>query len=234
MSQEPITDQLRGMTTLADALSDAPFTERHARVIYAPPAVVWAALMELRWTDLRSSKPLIIARSAGLRSVRPVAMVDEGPVVTVALDPERRWVGGRIGKPWRAVPSLASDPRSLEDLAAFGEPGWLKFGMEFVLEPLGADRTVVTTSTMCVATDEVAHRRFTRYWRLIRPFSGLLRLDMLAALARSCARMQAQPTKETGSTKEAGPTKEARSAKEAGSAKEPGSTSQPASTPAAA
>jgi hypothetical protein len=210
-----VPEQPQAMTSLADALPDAAFAERHARVIYAPPALVWAALLELCWTDLRTGRLLIMVRSAGLRSARPVAMVDEGPVVAVAVEPERRWVGGRIGKPWRPVPSLAPDPRSLEDLAAFDEPGWLKFGIEFVLEPLGADRTVVTTSTLCVATDELAHRRFTRYWRLIRPFSGLLRLDMLAALARSCGRTQA------GSTKRAGPTKEE------------GSTSQPASAPAA-
>jgi len=65
MGDETITDRLGVMTTMADALPDAPFAERHARVIAAPPEVVWAALMELRWTDLRSSRLLIMVRSAG-------------------------------------------------------------------------------------------------------------------------------------------------------------------------
>ena len=84
----------------------------------------------------------------------------------------------------------------MEDLAAFDEPGWLEFGMEFVLESLGGDRTVVTTSTLCAATDEMAHRRFARYWRVIRPFSGLLRLDTLAALGRACVPTGPLPTVE--------------------------------------
>src|SRR3954453_15051794 len=48
--------------------------------------------------------------------------------------PDRQTVTGR--------PELAPEPRSLEDLAAFDEPGWLEFGMELVLESLGGDRTV--------------------------------------------------------------------------------------------
>lgn len=105
-------------------------------------------------------------------------------MVGLLVQPERRWVGARIGRPWKLAPELAPDPASLAELHAFDEPGWLKFGMEFVLTPTDAGTVVVQTSTICEATDSVAARRFRAYWAVIGPFSGLIRADMLAAIAR--------------------------------------------------
>jgi len=73
---------------------------------------------------------------------------------------------------------------SLEQLRAFDDGGWLKYGMEWVLSPVAGERTLVETVTLCEATDPAARRRFGAYWGLIRPFSGLVRRDILAALAR--------------------------------------------------
>jgi hypothetical protein len=42
----------------------------------------------------------------------------------------------------------------------------------------------VGTETRIAATDEVARRRFGRYWRLIGPFSSITRREMLAAIRR--------------------------------------------------
>ncbi|MFT4297226.1 MAG: hypothetical protein QM582_17630 [Micropruina sp.] len=164
----------------------APFRERHDRVIDASPARVWDALLALRWGDLRLTAPLLVVRGLAAPRAGRRSVLREGPVVAVQVEPEVRWVGVRIGQPWRPVPTLAPDPAGLEELRAFGEPGWLKFGMEFVLQPLADGRTVLTTTTLCEATDQAAHRKFARYWRLIEPFSGLIRIDMLAAVARRC------------------------------------------------
>jgi hypothetical protein len=40
----------------------------------------------------------------------------------------------------------------------------------------------VATETRIVCTDEASRRAFLRYWRVIRPFSGLIRLEMLRLL----------------------------------------------------
>ncbi len=172
------------MRSLAEALPDAPFAERHERVLHAPPEQIWSDLMNLRLTDLSISRLLVVARYLGRTRAEPVPMVQHGPVVALLVEPGRRWVGGRIAQPWRLRPRAAPDPTDLNELAAFSEPGWLKLGMEFVLEPVDADRTKITTSTLCAPTDESARRRFRPYWWLIRPFSGLIRRDLLAALAR--------------------------------------------------
>ena len=74
---------------------------------------------------------------------------------------------------------------SLDDLRDFDEPGWLKFGMEWTLSPLAGGRTLVETVTLCEATDERSRRRFSAYWALIRPFSGLIRRELLGVVARA-------------------------------------------------
>jgi hypothetical protein len=56
--------------------------------------------------------------------------------------------------------------------------------MDFRLTPLDQGRTMLETSTRCQPTDAAVRRRFGAYWRLIRPFSGLVRRDMLGAIAR--------------------------------------------------
>lgn len=172
------------MRSLAEALPDAPFAERHERVLHAPPEQIWSDLMSLRLTDLSVSRLLVRVRYLGRPQAEPAPMVQQGPVVVLSVEPGHRWVGGRIAQPWRLRPRAAPDPADLNELAVYAEPGWLKMGLEFVLEPVGTDRTVLTTTTLCAPTDPNARRRFAPYWRLIRPFSGLIRRDILATMAR--------------------------------------------------
>jgi hypothetical protein len=54
--------------------------------------------------------------------------------------------------------------------------------MEWVLTALPGDRTLVETATICEATDARAQRRFSVYWTVIRPFSGLIRRDIMRRL----------------------------------------------------
>jgi hypothetical protein len=68
-------------------------------------------------------------------------------------------------------------------MQAFAEPGWVKVGFDLVLEPTG-DGTRLTTETRVTATDPRTRARFGRYWLVIRAGSGLIRRDMLRAIAR--------------------------------------------------
>ena len=50
-----------------------------------------------------------------------------------------------------------------------------------------ADGSLLTTETTVEPVDAEAHRRFLRYWRVIGPFSGLVRRSWLRAAARRAA-----------------------------------------------
>lgn len=171
--------------TLAEALPRSCFSERHSVDIDATRERTWQILSDLRWDDLRVTAPLTLLRSLGRsRWGGSRRLLDEGPVRLMRLEAPSYAAAGTIGRPWQLRPEPGPDAKVLQDLRDFDQPGWLKYGMDFTLEVLPTGRTRVVTTTLCEPTDESACRRFRPYWLLIRPFSGLIRRDMLHAIAR--------------------------------------------------
>lgn len=185
-----MTETITRPMSLPEALPGAEFTEHHDLVLDAPPERVWTALRAARWTDLRVTLPLMAVRGLGLRlpdGERGLLIGPGGPTPFVHLEDGRCAVGVSVAQPWRARPERGPRMPSLTAVRAFDEPGWLKMGMEFRLHPLPGGRTRLATVTMCQPTDAAAGRAFRRYWRVIRPFSGLVRMDMLRAVRRHVA-----------------------------------------------
>ena len=71
-------------------------------------------------------------------------------------------------------------------LAEFGERCLI-----LQLTPLAGGGTLLAAETRVLATDPAARRAFARYWRLIRAGGGLIRLELLRAVARRAE--QARP-----------------------------------------
>jgi hypothetical protein len=86
----------------------------------------------------------------------------------------RFWHGGGETRP--ISPALFREPTP---------PGTAKAAWSFTVgrQPSGAE---LRTETRVLSADAAARRRFRAYWFLIRPFSGLIRREMLAAV-RSAA-----------------------------------------------
>lgn len=170
---------------LGRVLDRAEFGEWHHGVIDAPAERVWVTLRRLRWADLRMGKALLIARGLGTRLDQPwwATFAALGP----SFEDEPTEMGfALVGRPW----SMRPRSHTLGDtdaVHAFSQPGWLKYGMTWRLSSLPDGRTLVETVTLCQPTDASARRRFRAYWFLIRPGSGLIRRDMIAALARLSA-----------------------------------------------
>ncbi|GIH61557.1 hypothetical protein [Microbispora siamensis] len=156
---EALLDNLdREVSGTPPILPDPEFAERHAVAIEASADRVWAALASLRFT-----------RGFVLLRERP------GHEVTVGL----------AGRWWRP-PAKVNEPglAGPADFAAFTRPGYAKGTFSFTLHPLGGGRTLLVTETRVVTTSPAAHRAMRRYWRVIRPGSGLIRRFMLAAVRR--------------------------------------------------
>src|SRR4051794_13856155 len=175
-----------------DELLPAPhFKERHERRIAAPPDAVWEAVQDLRLRDLVLSRALmgirmLPARLAGdQRAARFVdsRLLDGGPVTLLAAEPDRAVLGGGVMQPWRLTGGGQPPALDAPGLQAFAEPGWVKVGFDFVIETAGAGSRV-STETRVTATDARTRARFGLYWLFVRAGSGLIRRDMLRALAR--------------------------------------------------
>jgi hypothetical protein len=68
------------------------------------------------------------------------------------------------------------------DFKQLTQPGFALAAMNFRIEPVSAATSTLITETRVLATDRVALRRFTPYWRIIFPGSAILRITWLRAI----------------------------------------------------
>jgi hypothetical protein len=177
------------MAHLDEALPRWDFDETHSIEVAASPARAYEALRLLRSSDLRVTNALMGLRTLGRRRRGPdrplIDVTREGGFVLLWDEPGEEVVMGIRGRFWQPRPVSDTPPDTdLAGFAALEAPGAAKSAWNFSFEPLSGGRTRVTTVTRVAAGDEAARRSFGRYWRLIRPFSGLIRIEMLRALRR--------------------------------------------------
>jgi hypothetical protein len=178
---------------LDELLPHYEFAERHATRVDASPAAALTAAKQatpgemplVRTLFALRSGPALLARGRGLPRAKDVPlaqqMIEFGFVPLADHDDEL--VLGFVGQPWKAAGGSMPRPSSAEAWSAFDEPGFAKAVMNFRSAAVG-DQAVLETETRVYLTDAPSRRRFARYWRLIRPWSGLIRRSWLRAAKR--------------------------------------------------
>lgn len=195
---------MTGGTELDRLLPGWDFHEQHRRTVTGSPAEAYAAFRELRIREMPVSRVLFAIRSVPSRLTGKGGLPtsSEAPLLDLMLNddgftlladvPDAEVVVGTVASVARggaATPVLSTGDTAarIEEFGAYTRPGAVKMAMafRFAADPTG--RTVVTTETRALATDAMARRRFRVYWLGIRVFSGLIRREWLAALARRTA-----------------------------------------------
>lgn len=176
-------------------MPDAQFAERHAVRVAAPPERAWEAVRAL---DLRPS--LVVRALFALRSVpalftghrpggKPLGNTMDGLLrsgfVLLAERPPREIVLGLTGRFW--TPTGGISRVEADEFRAFDRPGLAVAAWNFTVLPTD-EGSLVATETRVRCTDAAAHRSFARYWRVIRPFSGLVRREALRAIRHAAER----------------------------------------------
>jgi len=163
-------------------------TERHARTVLAPPDSVWRALREVPMRDLPVTRGLMRVRLAGRSSTgaHDRKVLDALPPGELARrEPHELLLGLVAPTSLRVdVHSVAAlRPVDVDALTRSLPDGWVRIGMDFRLTPVGRATRLETETRVC-ATGPKAKRRFAVYWLVIRPGSGLIRRELLRAVAR--------------------------------------------------
>ena len=193
-------------TLVHELLTDAPFRERHSRVIDAPIDAVWAACTEVTIAEVRLISPLMQLRALPARvrtrhaSPRVPAVdqtlldafSDEGFVVLRAdaqpIGGEASLDFGAAGRFWSVTenqPVRFEGPDDVIDLARTrNRPDLALTVANLCAVDNGDDTTTVTTETRVDGTDAASRRAFGRYWFVIRLGSGAIRRSWLAAIER--------------------------------------------------
>ena len=119
-----------------------------------------------------ASDPLVwvLFRLRGLRTPGTIGDLFDRMGFEVLARSEREIVVGAAGTPWRPGGRLIP--------FAVAEPGTVRMAANFLFE---GDRLL--TETRVQAVDDSARRAFARYWRLVGPFSGVIRRRWLRRIA---------------------------------------------------
>jgi hypothetical protein len=177
---EDKTDATRATTLIDYFLPKYQFVERHATTVKGNPQTVRAAIEDC---DLgRSALVRTLFRVRGLptedTSLAGMASIGFIPLGSQA----RELVIGLVGRFW----TLSGDIRSMapEHFKAFDREGFAKAVTNLRVQALSLSHTRLTTETRVWCPDRDSRRRFGIYWALIRPFSGLVRIEWLRAIKR--------------------------------------------------
>ncbi len=180
---------------LDELLPHFDFEEAHARRVGASPAAALAAaravtpgeMPMVRFLYALRSAPALLTRRRGLprEKGRPQweQMLESGSGFLALTDEEDEIVLGYAGQPWKLAGGSQAGVSSAADWKTFSAPGYVKAVMS-VRADAAEGGALLTTETRVLATDEGARRRFARYWRVIRPGSGLIRRSWLRAAGR--------------------------------------------------
>jgi hypothetical protein len=168
------------VTLLDEQVPDWHFREHHAIRVDAPPDRVFDAVRRVTLSEMGVFRALAWLRGIRMPVDRPVLEVAGASWEILADESGRELVMGSIGQPWRWRGGGSRPPG---DFATFGRPGYAKMAINWRLEG-----TTLSTETRVLLTDDVARRKFRRYWLVIRPFSGLIRRVWLRAIKRRAER----------------------------------------------
>lgn len=164
--------------------------ERHQTRILAPASIVYGAVRELDLSDSRMVRLLFRLREVpgGFRSTRRDTrrlgltlrdLVASGFIV-LGERPDEEIVLGLVGRFWTASGNIMR--MDAEAFNTFASPGFAKAAWNFSLSPDDAGATELATETRVLCLDDSSRRKFKLYWRLIAPFSGVIRKEALRAV----------------------------------------------------
>jgi hypothetical protein len=168
--------------------------------VASDPAVTWAAARHVDLYRLPFVRALFAMRTAPDRIAErlhgrrgpptPRSMRIDDIIATPSrgfrhLDerPGEEVVVGAIGKVWQPrIPFVDVDGADV--FVAFNEPGFIKVAWAVQVYPRSGGGSWMGVELRVSGTDDRAWREFASYWRLIGPFSRLIRLRVLRMLAR--------------------------------------------------
>src|SRR6266511_3923031 len=168
------------MRQLDAFLPEYEFSERHRVDVRASPERIDAAVREVSSADVPVALALFTLR--GIRQQRGMTLLEGAKRDAVVLEdvPREGIVLGLTGRFWRPRGGRGgSGPGTAEEFLAFDDPDMCKAVIDFRVESFS-----LSTETRVQIADAAARRRFRRYWWVVRPFSGLIRILVLRAAKR--------------------------------------------------
>jgi hypothetical protein len=151
---------------LDDYLAEYEFSARHRIAVRADTARIDQAVREVTLAEIPLARALVRLRGIRARADRPVVETMRRRASVLEDVRGEGLVLALSGQFWRLRGGDREGPRAEAVIDFRTAPGAL------------------STETRVHVSEPAARRKFARYWRVVRPFSGLLRILVLRAAKR--------------------------------------------------
>jgi hypothetical protein len=184
-------------------LPEYDFNEVHAMTIHASPEKAFAAIKEMKPSELSAlvywlfSIRNLPARLMGKSFVKQKwddkpfleqLYHEEGGFIPLAEMPCSEVVFGMIGQFWQLTDGKSPKIASPQEFLAFDHPDYAKVGANLAVTDLGDGTVRCTTETRIYAANPATKKKFAFYWRVISMGSGFVRVMWLNAIKRRAER----------------------------------------------
>ncbi|HEX6261735.1 MAG TPA: hypothetical protein VF097_02680 [Actinomycetota bacterium] len=185
------------------------FALAHAVVLPASSEECWAAARRVDFLRHPVFRVLLAGRALPLRVAEVVTRAQRASgtaaealhafrlfdmprlgFVLLGEEPGVEVVYGQVSRPWQAAAS-EGPPIDPAGFTEFRTPGFAKIVFSLSVISRGGGSSILVVETRVALTDDDSSRRFRRYWRVIRPFSDVLRRIVLRMIAAEVRRSRA-------------------------------------------
>lgn len=197
---------------LDDIQPEYDFTEVHTIRVKAEPEAAYHAVMEITLAEISGIMRLLFflrglpekavgrtGMTANTGEPLLAYMLRNGFVKLAEQVPHEIVFGlivpGNIGRVWKKSSDSAIVPADAQEFLAVKDPDCLWVVANLLVETTDTPGFVtVRTESRMRALSPRARKKFTAYWRIIRPFSGLIRILWLRGIKRHAEKQPAIPT----------------------------------------
>ena len=189
----PVIRVAQPRTRLDEIMPEYQFSERHSARIHARPEQVMQAVRQSTFGDMKSLVTLLKIRGAALRAPGDTGGFQNQRVLD-AFSASGFLLGGSEHEivmfgASNVREQRPSGVRTSQEFVDYREQGAVKMAFDFNVEDAGGGWSTISTETRVMALDDSTRSGMGRYWRLIVPGSGLLRLQWLEGIKKRAESM---------------------------------------------
>lgn len=152
------------------------FSEYHQISTHASREHIYESIESLDLSPSLITRILYAIRGMPASAVTLKGMEEVGFRI-LGKQQNKELVFGIIGKFWRVPPEIINI-KNLE-FESFNTKGYAKAAANIMIQETGNNKAIISTETRIVCTSPGSRIRFLMYWMLIRPFSGIIRRELL-------------------------------------------------------
>jgi hypothetical protein len=163
------------------------FNEKHSILISAQASSVSAQIADLNVSDSWIIRALLTLRGIPRKTSTGIEGWKKMGFVILEHQPDQEIILGLIGQFWKTSGKIQSF--EAEEFISFNNPEFVKAVWNFKIIPLDGNQVRLETETRIFCPDPNVRKKFARYWIFIKPFSGLIRMEMLKIIKRKAERV---------------------------------------------